>query len=213
MSVALTVPVDRVLCAGLVKFAVVFLVPYRTRINRIASYYRRDGRIISIYDSVTLAVIVTLVALLFLTDMHAISFITGLIAGMLRIQIFLSPLRQTLPPEHAPPESPPPPSKLMSYAIHADSGLAWREISPMTAPFVWALYQPSTSSSTRAGRDGGPDQRTNETPLTVSGVCAAARCAGVRVDDTGRQRLSVGRTPRARSPTLLRCGQPAPSEL
>ena len=90
MSVALTVLLIAFCVQGLVKFAVGFLVPYRTRINRIASYCRRDGRIISIYDSVTLAVIVALVALLFLTDMHAVSVITGLIAGMLLIQISLN---------------------------------------------------------------------------------------------------------------------------
>lgn len=33
---------------GLVKFAVGFLVPYPIRIRRIASYYERGGRIISI---------------------------------------------------------------------------------------------------------------------------------------------------------------------
>lgn len=141
MSVALDIVLIAFCVQGLVKFAVGFLVPYRTRINRIASYYRRHGRIISIYDSVTLAVIVALVALLFLTDMHAIGFITGLIAGMLLIQFFFHRFDRPLPPEHAPPESLPPPRKLMSYAIHADPGLAWREISLMTALFVWALYQ------------------------------------------------------------------------
>ena len=38
---------------------------------------RARRRIISIYDSVTLAIIVALVVLLFLTDMHELSFITG----------------------------------------------------------------------------------------------------------------------------------------
>ena len=56
---------------GLVKFAVGFLVPYRDTYQRIAAYYRRDGRIISIYDSVTLAIIVALVVLLFLTGMQS----------------------------------------------------------------------------------------------------------------------------------------------
>ena len=125
---------------GLVKFAVGFLVPYRTRINRIAIYYRRDGRIISIYDSVILAVIVALVAVLFLTDMHAVSFIIGLIAGMLLIQISLT--ASTEPPTGTRAAGiTTPPRKLMSYAIQADPGLAWREVSFMTALFVGALYQ------------------------------------------------------------------------
>jgi hypothetical protein len=52
------------------------------------------------------------------------------------------PVRLPTPtPEQAPPESPPPPPKLMSYAIQAHPGLAWREITLMTALFVRALYQ------------------------------------------------------------------------
>lgn len=62
MSVALTIMLIAFCMQGLVKFAVGFLVPYRRRISRIATYYRRDGRIISIYDSVILGMIVVLVA-------------------------------------------------------------------------------------------------------------------------------------------------------
>ena len=87
---------------GLVKFAVGFLVPYRTRIARIAGYYERDGRIISIYDSVTLAIIVVLVVLLFLIDMQELSFITGLIVGMLIIQIFFHRFSEPLSEDKAP---------------------------------------------------------------------------------------------------------------
>ena len=123
---------------GLVKFAVGFLVPYPTRIRRIASYYQRGGRIISIYDTVTLIIIVVLVVLLFLTQMHYLSFITGLIVGMLTIQIFFHRFSRVLPAEQM-PETPMPPRKLMSYAIQATPALGWREILFMTALFVWAL--------------------------------------------------------------------------
>ena len=47
MSIVLTIVLIAFSVQGLVKFAVGFLVPYSTRINRIATYYRRDGRIIS----------------------------------------------------------------------------------------------------------------------------------------------------------------------
>ncbi len=112
--------------------------PYPTRIRRIASYYERGGRIISIYDTVTLIIIVVLVLLLFLTQMHYLSFITGLIVGMLTMQIFFRRFSRVLPAEQM-PETPTPPRKLMSYAIQATPGLAWREIVFMTALFVWAL--------------------------------------------------------------------------
>jgi hypothetical protein len=123
---------------GLVKFAAGFLVPYPTRIRRIASYYARGGRIIGIYDTVTLLIITVLVLLLFLTQMHHLSFITGLIVGMLTIQIFFHRFNRVLPDERT-PETPAPPNKLMSYAIQAQPALAWREIILMTALFVWAL--------------------------------------------------------------------------
>jgi hypothetical protein len=123
---------------GLVKFAVGFLVPYPTRIRRIAAYYDRGGRIISIYDTVTLLIIVALVVLLLLTQMQYLSFITGLVVGMLIIQIFFHRFNRVLAAERM-PETPTPPNKLMSYAIQAAPALAWREIVLMTALFTWAL--------------------------------------------------------------------------
>lgn len=140
MSVALIILLIAFCVQGLVKFVVGFVVPYRTRINRIAAYYRRDGRIISIYDSVTLVIIVGLVVLLMLTGIDDLSFITGLIVGMLVIQIFFHRFSEPLPEGKA-PESSAPPRQIMSYAIQAHPGLAWREVLLMTALFCWALYE------------------------------------------------------------------------
>jgi hypothetical protein len=112
---------------GLVKFAVGFLVPYSTRIRRLASYYSRGGRIIGVYDTATLIVMAVLVVLLFLTELQYLSFITGIVVGMLTIQIFFHRFSRVLAQEKA-PETPTPPRKLMSYAIQADPALAWREI-------------------------------------------------------------------------------------
>jgi hypothetical protein len=140
MSTVLTVLLIAFCLQGLVKFAVGFLVPYETRINRIASYYRRDGRVIGIYDSVTLVVMAVLVVLLLVTEMQYLSFVTGLVVGMLTIQIFFHRFSKPLPADRA-PEPPAPPRKVMSYAIQANPGLAWREIVFMTLVFLWALYQ------------------------------------------------------------------------
>jgi hypothetical protein len=132
--------VDRILHTGLGEVRRVgFRVPYPTRIARIATYYQRDGRIISIYDSVTLVIIVALVILLFLTDLQDVGFITGLVVGMLTIQIFFHRFDKPLAPEQA-PESGAPPRKVMSYTIQAQPALAWREILVMTVLFGWALY-------------------------------------------------------------------------
>jgi di/tricarboxylate transporter len=121
VSIVLTIVLIAFCVQGLVKFAVGFLVPYSTRINRIAAYYRRDGRIISIYDSVTLVVIVALIVLLFFTDMQDLSFITGLVVGMLVIQIFFHRFDKPLATERA-PESAAPPRKVMSYAAEHTAG-------------------------------------------------------------------------------------------
>jgi hypothetical protein len=85
-----------------------------------------------------LSIIVVLVVLLFLMRMDYLSFITGLIVGMLAIQIFFHRFSRVLLAEQM-PETPTPPRKLMSYAIQATPALAWREILVMTALFVWAL--------------------------------------------------------------------------
>ena len=139
MSTVLTIALILFCIQGLVKFAVGLLVPYDTRIKRISSYYERDGRIISIYDTATLVIIVVLVVLLFLTEMQDLSFITGLVVGMLIIQIFFHRFDKPLAPEQA-PESGASPRKIMSFAIQADPALAWREIVVMTFLFAWALY-------------------------------------------------------------------------
>jgi hypothetical protein len=139
LSTALTIAPILFCIQGLVKFAVGFLVPYDTRIKRISSYYERDGRIISIYDTATLVIIVVLVVLLFLTEMQDLSFITGLVVGMLIIQIFFHRFDKPLDPEQA-PESGAPPRKIMSFAIQAQPARAWREIVVMTVLFAWALY-------------------------------------------------------------------------
>ncbi len=139
MSVVLAVLLIGFCLQGLVKFAVGFLVPYSTRIRRIASYYERGGRVIAVYDTVTLVVLLVLVALLAVTGMEHLSFTTGLVVGMLTIQVFFHRFREPLPADKAPAE-PAPPRKVMSYAIQAAPGLAWREIAVMTALFLWSGY-------------------------------------------------------------------------
>ncbi|MCP3800676.1 hypothetical protein NLX83_15520 [Allokutzneria sp. A3M-2-11 16] len=123
---------------GLVKFTVGFLVLYSTRIRQVASYYERGGRVITLYDNIILAVMVVLVGLLLVTGVHPHSFVTGLVVGMLVIQVFFHRFSQPLPEDRA-PEAPVQPRKLMSYAIQADPGLAWREIAFMALLFIGSL--------------------------------------------------------------------------
>ena len=71
--------------------------------------------------------------------MQDVRFITGLIVGMLLIQLVFHRVDKPHTPEQS-PESGAAPRKVVSYAIQAQPGLAWREILVMTALFGWALY-------------------------------------------------------------------------
>jgi hypothetical protein len=64
MSVVLSILLIAFCIQGLVKFAVGFMVPCPIRSRRVASYYQRGGRIISIYDTATLITVVALIVLL-----------------------------------------------------------------------------------------------------------------------------------------------------
>lgn len=140
MSVALKVLLIAFCLQAIAKFVVWFAVPYQTRIARIAAYYHRDGRIISAYDSLTLALGAALIVLLVFTGMHSLSFITGLVVGTLIIQIFFHRFSKPVPTDRA-AETPTSPRQLMSYAIQANPALAWPEILILTVLFTWALYE------------------------------------------------------------------------
>ncbi|GAA1773911.1 MULTISPECIES: hypothetical protein [Streptomonospora] len=140
MELALVILLLLITVQSLAKFGVWLVVPYQTRIARIASYYAGGPRKLAIADGVLLALSVVLVLLLFATDMRYLSFVTGLLVGMTLIQLFFHRFNRPLPPEHSPEDTPAPPIKLMSYAIQARPGLAWRETAVITALSVWAVF-------------------------------------------------------------------------
>ncbi|OOC54343.1 MULTISPECIES: hypothetical protein [Nocardiopsis] len=139
MELALVALLLSVFVQSVAKFVVWTVVPYETRIGRVASYYAGGPRRIAIADGVLLALSVVLVVLLFATDMRYLSFVTGLAVGMTLIQVFFHRFNRPLPRERS-PESPASPIELMSYAIQAQPGLAWREAALITALSVWAVY-------------------------------------------------------------------------
>jgi hypothetical protein len=101
--------------------------------------YSGDGRVIRIFDNVTLILMVVFVALLFATGVEYLSFTTGLLVGMTIIQVYFHRFSDPLPAEKS-PEPPITAIKLMSYSIQANPGKAWRELVFMTVLFVWALF-------------------------------------------------------------------------
>ncbi|GAA1533664.1 hypothetical protein GCM10009678_14970 [Actinomadura kijaniata] len=124
---------------ALVRFAIHFLLPYDKRIRQMERNYAKDHKVIAVYDDVTLVVQILLVALLFATGAHHLSFLTGLFVGMSLIQVYFHRFIHPLPEDRA-PRSPFPPVKLMSFAIQARPGLAWREYALMAVVAVWGLY-------------------------------------------------------------------------
>lgn len=139
MELALVILLLLFLLQGLAKFVLWAVVPYETRIKRIAGMYTKGPGPLSVFDTINTALAGVLVVLLFLTDLRHLSFLTGLVVGMVLIQISFHRFNQVLPEDKA-PRMPPPPITLMSYAIQARPSRAWLEFSLIAALSVWGIY-------------------------------------------------------------------------
>jgi len=128
---------------ALLKFFEFFFRSDEAKMEGLRRVYRDGGRAIKLFDNVILVVMVIFVVLLFLSGAEHLSFTTGLLVGMTIIQVYFHRFSDPLPPEKM-PEPPLTPLKLMSYAIQASPGKAWRELALMTVLFVWALYMLAT---------------------------------------------------------------------
>lgn len=125
---------------SLVKFFFFFFVKYNTRKNLLDKSYKGKTSATKVQDIFLLIMVFIIIGLLFISGQtEYISFISGLFAGMVLIQLYFHSFNETLPPEKS-PEQPISPIKLMSYAIEANPGLAWRELLIMTIILIWALY-------------------------------------------------------------------------
>jgi len=125
---------------SLVKFFVFFFVKYDSRRKMLDSAYKGKTSATKLSDIFLLIMILLLLVFLFaFGGMEYISFITGLLVGMVLIQLYFHSFSDPLPPEKA-PESPVSPIKIMSYAIEANPKKAWIELIIMTVIFIWALY-------------------------------------------------------------------------
>lgn len=149
MKVALEILLIAYCVQALVRFAVHFLLPYDKRIRQMERNYAKDHKVTAVYDDITLVVQLVMVALLFATGMHSLSFLTGLFVGMSLIQLYFHRFIRPLPANRL-PESPFPPVKLMSFAIQAQPGLAWREYLLIAAAAIWGLYALIASGLTGA---------------------------------------------------------------
>lgn len=125
---------------SLIKFYVFFFVKYDTRRRLLDNSYDGKTTATKIQDMFLLAVALILLGLLFVSgSLEYVSFITGLFVGMVLIQLYFHSFSEPLKPEDS-PKPPVSPIKLMSYAIEAKPGRAWKELIILTIILVWALY-------------------------------------------------------------------------
>ena len=125
---------------SLIKFFVFFFIKYDTRRKMLDSSYKDKTSATKVSDIFLLIMVLLLLGFLFLSgSTEYISFTTGLLVGMVLIQLYFHSFSEPLPPEKS-PKSPVSPIKIMSYAIEANPGKAWIELLIMTLIFIWALY-------------------------------------------------------------------------
>jgi len=125
---------------SLIKFYVFFFIKYDTRRKLLDSSYKGKASATKVQDIFLLVMVLLLLGLLFASGAtEYISFVTGLLVGMVLIQTYFHSFSKPLTPEES-PEEPVSPIKMMSYAIEANPGRAWKQLVIMTIIFIWALY-------------------------------------------------------------------------
>ena len=125
---------------SLLKFFVFFFVKYTTRRKWLDSSYKGKTSATTLSDIFLLVMVLLLLGFSFASGAtEYVSFATGLLVGMLLIQLYFHSFSEPLPPEKS-PEPPVSPIKTMSYAIEAHPAKAWRELVIITVILVWALY-------------------------------------------------------------------------
>jgi len=111
---------------AVLKFAF-FLLPYRRRRSELDRSYRGRLTATRVQDTVSLVVVIAVVAALFAAGVQPPSFLIGLWCGATLIQVYFHEFHDPLGSSEAPPE-PAGPIKTMSYAIQAAPARAWREM-------------------------------------------------------------------------------------
>ena len=144
MSTTLKVLLTMYILYALLKFFEFFLRDEATKRKGLDTVYvQGNGRVVRIFDNVTLVFTLVLLALVFASGVEYLSFTTGLLVGMTIIQLYFHRFSDPLPPEKS-PQPPITALKMLSYSIQANPGKAWRELVLMTLLFAWSLYMLAT---------------------------------------------------------------------
>jgi hypothetical protein len=142
MHIALRSLIGLLMLQAIVKFAVFFALPYKTRRNMLDSQYGSKTSATKTSDLILLAVVVMLLALLFASmRVEYLSFAVGLWAGMTLIQTYFHEFSSPLQPEELPNSGSTSPIKMMSYAIQADPKKPWKQLVIITILAAWVLYR------------------------------------------------------------------------
>ena len=144
MSTTLKVLLTVYILYALLKFFEFFFRDEKTKRKGLDTVYvQGNGRVVRIFDNVTLVFTLVLLALVFASRVEYLSFTTGLLVGMTIIQLYFHRFSDPLPPEKS-PQPPITALKMLSYSIQANPGKAWRELVLMTLLFAWSLYMLAT---------------------------------------------------------------------
>jgi len=144
MSTTLKVLLSLYILYALLKFFEFFFRDEETKRKGLDTVYvQGNGKVVRIFDNVTLVFTLVLLALVFASGVEYLSFTTGLLVGMTIIQLYFHRFSDPLPPEKS-PQPPITALKMLSYSIQANPGKAWRELMLMTLLFVWSLYMLAT---------------------------------------------------------------------
>jgi hypothetical protein len=124
---------------ALAKFGFFFVLSYERRRAALEKSYQGKSSATAVADLVLLIVAIALVVLLKMRGAEPVSFLTGLLVGMTLIQLYFHQFSTPLTPEEA-PGSPVSPIKMISFAIQAKPGRAWKELITIALLLVWSLY-------------------------------------------------------------------------
>jgi hypothetical protein len=141
-ALVLRVLVGLLMVQALVKFAVFFTVGYDKRRRMLDRQYGVKNSATKSSDVLLLGIVIALIVLLFGSgQVEYLSFGVGLWAGMTLIQTYFHEFSQPLDPEQLPAQGTTSPIKMMSYAIQAAPGRAWKQLTIITILAVWVLYR------------------------------------------------------------------------
>lgn len=112
---------------ALIKFVFFFVLSYATRRKALDKAYAGRAYATGRSDMALLAITVVMSIALLARGAVPITFLGGMLAGAILIQLYFHAFHAPVSPEHEAPE-PRSPLKIMSYAVQAEPWRPWKEL-------------------------------------------------------------------------------------